>query len=79
MKKTFEILKFIQPYGHLIALNTFFNTLSVVFSLFSISLIIPILGLLFGTITPPDNIITELNSSNIKEYFYGYSELEIGN
>ena len=72
MRHTFEILKFSQPYWGLFFLNTFFNTLSVIFSLFSISLIIPILGLLFGTIEPPEDIAMQLRSDNLKEYFYGY-------
>ena len=72
MKHTFKILKFSKPYWRLIVLNTVFNILSVIFSLFSISLIIPILGLLFGTIEPPDNINTELNANNLKAYFYSY-------
>ena len=72
MKNTLKILKFSLPYFNLILLNTLFNFFSVVFSLFSISLIIPILGLLFGTIEAPENPITELSSTNIKDYFYSY-------
>ena len=72
MKNTLKILKFSLPYFNLILLNTLFNFFSVVFSLFSISLIIPILGLLFGTIEAPENPITELSSANIKDYFYSY-------
>ena len=72
MKNTFKILRFSYPYWNLIILNTFFNFLSVVFSLFSISLVIPILGLLFGTIEPPEHITTELESYNFKELFYSY-------
>ena len=72
MKTTFKILKFSYPYYGLMILNTFFNFLSVIFSLFSISLVIPILGLLFGTIEPPENTTTELNSLDFKNYFYSY-------
>ncbi len=72
MKTTFKILKFSYPYYGLMILNTFFNFLSVIFSLFSISLVIPILGLLFGTIEPPENTVTELNSLNFKDYLYSY-------
>ena len=72
MKYTLEILKFSFPYSSLIALNTLFNFLSVVFSLFSISLIIPILGLLFGTIEAEEAHIAELNTHNVKDYFYNY-------
>lgn len=72
MKHTLEILKFSFPYSSLIALNTLFNFLSVIFSLFSISLIIPILGLLFGTIEAEEAHIAELNAHNLKDYFYNY-------
>ncbi|MBL31762.1 MAG: antibiotic ABC transporter ATP-binding protein [Flavobacteriales bacterium] len=72
MKHTLEILKFSFPYSSLIALNTLFNFLSVIFSLFSISLIIPILGLLFGTIEAKEAHIAELNAHNLKDYFYNY-------
>ena len=72
MKNTLKILTFSLPYFNLILLNTLFNFFSVVFSLFSISLIIPILGLLFGTIEAPENPINELSSNNIKDYFYSY-------
>ena len=72
MKTTFKILKFSYPYYGLMILNTFFNFLSVIFSLFSISLVIPILGLLFGTIEPPENTTTELNSLDFKDYLYSY-------
>ena len=72
MKSTVKILKFCYPYINLIVLNTLFNLLSVLFSLFSISLIIPILGLLFGTIEAPIHPVEELSINNIKEYFYTY-------
>ena len=72
MRNTFEILKFSYPYGGLIILNTGFNFLSVIFSLFSISLIIPILGLLFGTIEASANPIDDLSINNLKDFFYNY-------
>ncbi len=50
MSDFFKLIPFIKPYKHLIVLNFIFNILSVAFSLFSISLIIPVLGILFGTI-----------------------------
>lgn len=72
MKSVFKILTFTYPYFNLIILNTIFNFLSVVFSLFSISLVIPILGILFGTIDTSDSINTELSILNIKDYIYDY-------
>jgi subfamily B ATP-binding cassette protein MsbA len=52
-------------------LNVFSNILSVIFSLFSLTLVIPFLGILFGTQekvfqAPP----LSLNASSIKENFY---------
>ena len=72
MKNTFKILKFSFPYLNLIILNTFFNFLSVIFSLASISLVIPILGLLFGTIESPEHTVSDLSLNNMKDYFYSY-------
>ena len=72
MNKTFKILKFTHPYLPLIALNTLFNFLSVLFSLFSISLIIPILGILFNTIETPVIHVEEFSLNNLKNYFYNY-------
>ena len=72
MKSTLKILIFAKPYVFLIFLNCFFNFFSVIFSLFSISLIIPILGLLFGTIEPSNGIIESLSFNNLKDYFYNH-------
>ena len=70
MKQLFSILKFVLPYYNLIIFNTIFNCLSVLFSLFSISLVIPILSILFGTLEAPENISTELSLNNLKDFFY---------
>ena len=79
MKSTLKLLVFSKPYVFLIFLNTIFNFFSVVFSLFSISLIIPILGLLFGTIEPSSEIVDNLSFSNLKDYVYNqiYNLLQI--
>ena len=72
MKNTFQILKFSLPYLNLIILNIVFNVLSVLFSLLSIALVIPILGLLFGTIESPEHAVSDLSLNNMKDYFYSY-------
>jgi len=72
MKTVFKILKFANPYFSFIILNTLFNFLSVIFSLFSISLIIPILGLLFGTIEAPAMDAQDFSINNLKDFFYYY-------
>jgi len=47
MKNLFQVLKYIRSYPGYAALNVLFNVLSVVFSLFSLTMIIPFLQLLF--------------------------------
>jgi subfamily B ATP-binding cassette protein MsbA len=48
MKKLFRVIAYIFPYwGHLLS-NLFFNLMAIVFSLFSLALLIPFLNLLFG-------------------------------
>ena len=72
MKSILKLLVFSKPYIFLIFLNTIFNFLSVVFSLFSISLIIPILGLLFGTIEPSNEVADNMSFNNLKDYVYNH-------
>ncbi len=48
MKKLYRILSYVLPYWKQVTLNTFFNILTIVFSLFSLALLIPFLNLLFG-------------------------------
>jgi len=69
MKPFFKLLKFAYTYKHLALLNVFLNILSVLFGLFSITLVIPMLGILFGTqdkvaIAPEGDFSTEW----VKEY-----------
>ena len=49
MKEFFRILKFAKPYWSYGLGNILFNILTVLFSLVSLTMIIPFLGLLFGT------------------------------
>ena len=49
MKEFFRILRFTIPYWYYALFNIIFNILTVLFSLVSITMIIPFLGLLFGT------------------------------
>src|SRR4051812_16572074 len=50
MKNLLRILTYVHKYSALAALNILFNILTVVFSLFSVVMIIPFLQLLFGKI-----------------------------
>ena len=70
MKSTLRILSFSKPYIFLVVLNSLLNLLSALFSLFSISLIIPILGLLFGTIEPTNDLSDNLSFNNLKDFVY---------
>ena len=49
-----------------------FNVFAVLFSLVSITMVIPFLGLLFGTINVESSSVPELNfsASSVKDYFY---------
>ncbi len=49
MDSFFWIAKYVRKYWRYAALNIFFNLLAVLFSVVSITLVIPFLGLLFGT------------------------------
>jgi len=73
MKEFFRILRFTISYWYYALFNIIFNILTVLFSLVSITMIIPFLGLLFGTQektydAPP----LSLNPDAIKENFYLY-------
>jgi subfamily B ATP-binding cassette protein MsbA len=49
MKSFYKILKFAYPYKRMALLNALLNILSVIFGLFSFTLVIPMLGILFDT------------------------------
>lgn len=49
-----RILHYVKPYFGSVALNVLFNILGIVFSLFSFSMIVPFLNILFN----PDNLVT---------------------
>tara|TARA_B100000767_G_scaffold69259_1_gene65910 strand:+ start:3995 stop:5815 length:1821 start_codon:yes stop_codon:yes gene_type:complete len=71
MKDFLRVLRFVKPYWVYAILNVVFNILTVLFSLVSITMIIPFLGLLFGTQqkvyeAPP----LAFNADSIKENFY---------
>lgn len=73
MKRFFKILRYAGPYWWYAMLNVIFNILSVLFSLVSFTLFIPVLQMLFHSIeiprtAPPLNM--EINA--IKDNFYYY-------
>lgn len=71
MKEFFRILRFAKPYWAYGVANIVFNILTVVFSLVSLTMIIPFLGLLFGTqakvYEAPE---LSLSASSITQNFY---------
>ena len=72
MKDFFKILKYAKSYYIYAILNIVFNILTVFFSLVSLTMAIPFLGLLFGTIEV-ENIQPEsfsLTPESIKDHFY---------
>ena len=72
MKDFLKILKYAKPYYIYAILNIVFNILTVFFSLVSLTMAIPFLGLLFGTIEV-ENIQPEsfsLTPESIKDHFY---------
>ncbi len=76
MEKYNKILKYLKPYWGQVILNVFYNFLSVVFNVFSVTMIIPVLGILFET----QPIVTErlpfaLTADAIQNNFYYYISL----
>ena len=71
MKDFFRILNYVKPYWVYGILNIFFNILTILFSLVSITMIIPFLGLLFGTQQKVyDPAPMGFSATAIKENFY---------
>ena len=67
MKKLISLIPYLKPYWKNTFLNLFFTILSVVFSVSSIVLIAPFLGILFGT-QPPVPKPAHFSFSNIIQY-----------
>lgn len=80
MKDFYKIIKNIKSYKGYVVLNIMFNILTVLFSLISLTMVIPFLSLLFKEINP-ENIIKPENFSfsaeSIKEHFYYYIQRTI--
>ncbi len=71
MKEFFRILKFAKPYWPFALGNIIFNILTVFFSLVSLTMVIPFLGLLFGTQEKVyETPALSLNPDAIIENFY---------
>ena len=63
--------RYIRPYWTFVGLNIFFNLLGIIFGLFSITLAIPFLGLLFGTEHAVQaEPVFSLSAEWLQQYFY---------
>jgi subfamily B ATP-binding cassette protein MsbA len=76
MNPFWRIFKYARPYGRSIGLHIFFNLLAILFSLISISLVIPVLGLIFGQ-TEGVSIKPEY-TGELVDYVKDYLYYEIG-
>ena len=73
MRSFLKILRYIKPYSSYVLLNITSNILSVLFSLFSLTMVIPFLGILFGTQEKVhQSSPLTFNASSIKEHFYSF-------
>lgn len=74
MSKLGKILRYVIPYWGYALLNVVFNLISVLFSLVSFALFIPVLQMLFKTTTIPETIpeFSINDFSSIKDTFYYY-------
>jgi subfamily B ATP-binding cassette protein MsbA len=73
MKSFFKILRYAGPYWGYALLNVVFNILSVLFSLVSFALFIPVLQMLFHSMAIPESAPPlRLEIDVIKENFYFY-------
>ena len=71
MKDFFRVLKlYLPPFKTYAFLNVMFNILGVIFSLFSLVLMAPFLGILFGTAEEVNTLVSfEFNKEAIQQIF----------
>ncbi len=70
MKRFFQLLSYVKPYWFNAILNGVFNLLGAIFSLFSLAMVIPFLGILFGTQEPVREALPlELSVQSIQHNF----------
>ncbi len=80
MKNFKKIILYITPYWGRVSLNVLFNFLSVIFSLFSLTMVIPFLSILFNTEQKVYELEPlRLSIDSIKNNFYYYINLLIDN
>jgi ATP-binding cassette, subfamily B, bacterial MsbA len=73
MKNIRKLLVFIKPYWGYACLNFLFNILSAFFALFSVTMVIPFLGILLDRSPLVEHVgAFTLSASSIKDHFYYY-------
>jgi len=77
MKKFFRIISYIKEYKAQMAWYSFFITLSIVFSLFSLGMLTPFLDLIFGKSSLSSLPVNAINASSIKDVIYGFLQNNI--
>ncbi len=80
MKKFIRIISYIREYKAYMAWYSLFITLSIVFGLFSLGMLMPFMDLIFGSseLTGAVKIATSANgSANIKDIVYGFLQESI--
>lgn len=71
MKRLRVILTYVRPYRFKVFLNISFNLLSVIFSLFSVTMAIPFLGILFKTQDPVTSVESfTMSAESVQQHFY---------
>jgi ATP-binding cassette, subfamily B, bacterial MsbA len=72
MKSLINILRYVIPYWGFALLNVCFNILSVIFSLASLTLFVPVLNILFKTEEAPEKAanFSWMNFDSVKDRFY---------
>jgi subfamily B ATP-binding cassette protein MsbA len=78
MKKFFRIISYIKEYKTYMGLYTLFISLSIIFSLFSLSMLMPFMDLIFGSneLTGIAKIASS-SSGSIKDLVYGFLQANI--
>jgi len=79
MKKFIRIISYIKEYKAYMGLYTLFITLSILFSLFSLSMLVPFMDLIFGTneLNGAAQIATQHASGSLKDIVYDFLQTNI--
>lgn len=77
MKKFIRIVSYIKEYKAYMGLYTLFISLSIIFSLFSLSMLIPFMDLIFGTNELTGVVKTVNNAASVKDQIYHFLQNSI--